>query len=300
MKIDRLIGILSILMQQNKVTASYLAEKFQVSCRTIHRDIDTLCQAGIPLVTSQGAGGGISVMDGYKLNSTLLTSGEMEAILTGLRSLDSVSGTNRYIQLMEKLSAGTSTLLSGGEHILIDLSSWSKAALAPKIELLYEAIETNRQATFHYFSPRGNSIRTIEPYYLIFHWANWYVWGYCRQRKDYRLFKVNRMTDLELAAAFCKRKAPLPDLSTERVFPGNFSVKAYISPQYRWRLTEEYGPGCFAEQEDGRLLFTFDFTDREAVLSWILSFGAGAELIEPQELRKELHTLGKKLQSLYQ
>ena len=102
MKIDRLIGILSVLLQQEKVTAPYLADKFEVSRRTVNRDIEDLCKAGIPLVTTQGSGGGISIMEGYKLEKTLLTSAEMQAILTGLKSLDSVAGTSRYRQLMEK------------------------------------------------------------------------------------------------------------------------------------------------------------------------------------------------------
>ena len=123
MKIDRLIGILSILLQQEKVTAPYLAEKFEVTRRTISRDIENLCKAGIPIVTAQGKNGGISIMDGYRFDRTLLTSSDMQAILAGLRSLDSVSGTRRYAQLMEKLSAGTGGLVPGGAHMLIDLSS---------------------------------------------------------------------------------------------------------------------------------------------------------------------------------
>lgn len=106
MKIDRLIGILSILLQQEKVTAPYLAEKFEVSRRTINRDIEDICKAGIPIVTTQGPNGGISIMDGYRIDRTVLTSSEMQSILTGLRSLDSVSGTNKYQQLMDKLSNG--------------------------------------------------------------------------------------------------------------------------------------------------------------------------------------------------
>ena len=117
MKIDRLIGILSILLQQEKVTAPYLAEKFEVTRRTISRDIENLCKAGIPIVTAQGKNGGISIMDGYRFDRTLLTSSDMQAILAGLRSLDSVSGTRRYAQLMEKLSAGTGELVPGGAHI---------------------------------------------------------------------------------------------------------------------------------------------------------------------------------------
>ena len=100
MKIDRLIGILSILLQEEKITAPELAERFEVSRRTINRDIEDLCKAGIPIVTSQGAGGGISIMDGYKMDRTLLTSKDMQMIMAGLRSLDSVSGSHYYGQLM--------------------------------------------------------------------------------------------------------------------------------------------------------------------------------------------------------
>ncbi len=299
MKIDRMIGILSILLQSDKVTAPYLAEKFEVSRRTINRDIEDLCKAGIPLVTAQGANGGISIMEGYKIDSTLLTSADMQAILAGLRSLDSVSGTNRYAQLMEKLSAGASALMPGGQHILIDLSSWSKSALAPKIELLHGAIDCGRCVSFRYFAPKGESFRMIEPYYLIFRWANWYVWGFCREREDYRLFKLNRMTELETGEPFEKRPAPLPDLSTEKVFPHTYQVKALIAPEFRWRLVEEYGPDCFTVQEDGRLLTSFGFTNEESILGWILSFRGGAELLEPVEFREKLAAFGKELQKRY-
>ena len=150
MKIDRLIGILSILLQREKVTAPYLAEKFEVSRRTINRDIEDICKAGIPLVTSRGPGGGISIMEGYRLDKTLLTSvdrtlitsGEMEAILAGLRSLDSVSGSARYRLLMDKLAPGKQDMISSS--ILINLSSWYRQSLAPKIHLIQEAIETCR------------------------------------------------------------------------------------------------------------------------------------------------------------
>ena len=286
MKIDRLIGILSILLQQDKVTAPYLAEKFEVSRRTIHRDVADLCMAGIPLVTTQGPNGGISIMDGYKIDRTLLTSSDMQAILAGLRSLDSVSGTNRYTQLMEKLSAGASGLLAGDQHILIDLSSWDKASLAPKIELIHGAILRAARISFTYHAPKGESARTIEPYDLIFQWASWYVWGWCLTRQDFRLFKLNRMTDLRIGDPFEKRPVPLPDLSQEAVFPHCYQVKARIQPEHKWRLVESYGPDSFTIQPDGSLLFSFGFTDEDSIVRWIASFGGGAELLEPAPLRR--------------
>ena len=168
MKIDRLIGILSILLQQDKITAPLLAEKFEVSRRTISRDIDDLCKAGIPIVTAQGQNGGISIMEGYRIDKTLLTSSDMQAIFAGLKSLDSVSKTNRYQQLMDKLQMDSSALLPGGSHIVINLASWYKTSLVPKVELLQTAIDQKQLVSFLYYSPREESSRTIEPYLLVF------------------------------------------------------------------------------------------------------------------------------------
>lgn len=299
MKIDRMIGILSILLQQEKVTAPYLAEKFEVSRRTINRDIEALCMAGIPLVTEQGKNGGISIMDGYKIDRTLLSVSDMQAILTGLRSLDSVSGMNRYAQLMEKLSAGASNLLAADTHILIDLSSGYKAYLAPKIELLHSAIYSGHKISFSYFAPKGESERTIEPYYLIFHWSSWYVWGWCEKRADFRLFKLGRMTNLKIESSFEKRAVPLPELSREQVFPCACQVKARIQPEYKWRLVEEFGPESFTEQPDGTLLFSFGFYDQTSIISWIVSFGDGAELLEPAEFRQDVLTFSEKIWKRY-
>lgn len=289
MKIDRLIGILSILLQKETVTAPELAERFEVSRRTINRDIEDLCRAGIPVVTRQGINGGISIMDNYKIDRTLLTNAEMTDILAGLRSLDSINGTSRYELLMEKLSVGSSDFMKGDQSILIDLSSWYKSSLAPKIELIRTAIDHMMELKFFYYSPRGEAERIIEPYYLIFRWSSWYVWGWCKTREDYRLFKLNRMDKLEISGQkFKKRSVPLPDLSNERIFPGGIQVKALFEPSCKWRLVEEFGAGCFEEQSDGKLLFHADYTDKENLISWLISFREQVVLLEPDAVREEI------------
>lgn len=289
MKIDRLIGILAILLQKDTVTAPDLAEHFEVSRRTINRDIEDLCRAGIPIATRQGQGGGIFIMDGYRVDRTLLTNGEMKDILAGLRSLDSINGTNRYGQLMEKLSAGSSDFMTGDQFVLIDLSSWYKNSLAPKIEMIRNAIDDAMELSFLYYAPKGESRRRIEPYYLIFRWGSWYVWGWCCQRKDFRLFKLNRMEEVGLTGnRFEKAKPPMPDLSNERIFPGGIQVKVLFEPDCKWRLVEEFGAKCFKEQEDGKLLFCVDYTDKDNLIAWIMSFGDKAELLEPVRIREEI------------
>ena len=286
MKIDRLIGILSVLLQQDMTTAPELAERFEVSRRTINRDIEALCQAGIPIRTVQGIGGGISIMDGYRMDRTILTSKDMQMILAGLRSLDSVSGSSYYGQLMEKIQAGSSKFITGRDSILIDLSSWYRNSLAPKIELIQNAIASRHLVTFRYYSTSGESTRKIEPYYLVFQWSSWYIWGWCTDREDYRLFKLNRMENVEeTETEFNCRNVPIPDLSNEKIFPGGIKVKALFAPDMKWRLVEEFGPLCFRETDDGRLLFTADYSDMESLVTWLMTFGAKAEVLEPQEVR---------------
>lgn len=300
MKIDRLLGILVILLQKEKVTAPDLAGRFEVSRRTIQRDIEHLCKAGIPLVTTQGQNGGISIMEGYKIDKTLLTTAEMQAIMAGLQSLDSVSKTNFYSQLMEKLLPGSENIITGDQHILIDLSSWYKTSLSPKIELIHRAIQDRNKIAFHYFSPQRESVRQIEPYYLLFQWSSWYVWGYCLTRQDFRMFKLNRMTELtNTEEPYNGRTVQMPDVSMGELYSYEYPVKGLFTPECKWRLIEECGLDNFEELKDGCLLCSVEFTDKKSAFQWVLSFEDKAEVLEPKELQEELKNFAQKLLEKY-
>ncbi|WP_341472406.1 YafY family protein [Clostridium rectalis] len=211
-KIDRLIGILTILLQKERVTAPELSKKFEVSRRTINRDIEDLCKAGIPLVTSQGVGGGICIAEGYKVDKTLFTSKEIQSIFAGLKSLDSVSGDSKYKQLVYKIFGrevvdAEDNVYDESGHILIDLASHYKGTLAPKIELIRAAIDESKVIEFDYYCYSGESTRVVEPYLLVFQWSSWYIWGFCRNRKDFRLFKLNRLLNLRsIEEVYTKRE----------------------------------------------------------------------------------------------
>ena len=154
MTIDRLIGILAVLLREGQVTAGSLADRFEVSVRTIQRDIDRLCRAGIPLRTARGAGGGVSIMEGYALDRTVLTNADRGAILAGLRSLDSVSGTGCYRRLMERLPRPAAA--AGDDCVVIDLASWYGPVLAPRLEALKAACAGCRLVRFTYCAPGGD------------------------------------------------------------------------------------------------------------------------------------------------
>ena len=284
MTIDRLIGILAVLLREGQVTAGSLADRFEVSVRTIQRDIDRLCRAGIPLRTARGAGGGVSIMEGYALDRTVLTNADRGAILAGLRSLDSVSGTGCYRRLMERLPRPEAA--AGDDCVVIDLASWS----GPFCRLV----------RFTYCAPGGDSLRTVEPDKLVFRWSSWYLHGWCRDREDWRLFKLGRMLSLEtLEETFSPRPAPWPITPAEQVYPGRLQAAVRFAPSARWRLVDEYGADSFQVQPDGGLLFERSFPGQEELVRWALSFGDAAEILSPAGARRALADLGKKIWEKY-
>ena len=157
MKIDRLLGIVTTLLQCDKITAPELAGRFEVSRRTIYRDIDDICKAGIPIISVQGGDGGISISEGYKLDKNVLTVDELQNIITGLKSLGSVSDAARIEMLINKLSPKNEAVVSLKDNILIDLSSHYKSSLSEKITMLKRAISENKLVNFDYYSEKGQT-----------------------------------------------------------------------------------------------------------------------------------------------
>lgn len=297
MKIDRLIGILTVLLQREKVTAPMLAEKFEVSRRTINRDIEVLCNAGIPICTTQGQNGGISIMDGYKIDKNIFTTEEMHAILAGLKSLDSASSDNRYKLLMEKITNGNNEILQSNNHIVIDLSSWYKESLAPKIKLIQKAIDENTRIAFHYYSPSGENDRLIEPYLLLFRWSSWYVWGYCTSREAFRLFKLNRLDELQdTGEKYEQREVPNYTLNLSQGFSDSpFHTILEVEPSVKWKIIEEYGVGSYKEQSDGTLRMDISWDDKDYMFSWLLGLGEHVRIVEPEDLRNEYCNMIQKI-----
>ena len=301
MKIDRLIGILSILLQKDKVTSAQLAEKFEVSRRTILRDIETLNMSGIPVISEQGQGGGISIVSNYKVDRTLLSSDDMRAILSGLQSLDSVSGTNRYRQLMEKLSAAETSSVNADNHIIIDLSSWDKSAVADKIEMIRQAMEKRMMIMFRYFSPKGETTRKLEPYHLVFQWSAWYVWGFCTDRNDYRMFKLTRMTELQMTDEKCaERDVPEYTCDKLRHTRGEIEAEVRFDKSLKWRLIDEFGTDMLGYDDNGDIRLTLTWEDAPTFYRYILSFGDSAEIISPEGYRQEFAELLKNISDKYE
>lgn len=286
MKIDRQIGILTLLLQQDRLTAPELARRFEVSRRTINRDIEDLCKAGVPIAAAQGYGGGLSIVEGYKIDKSFLTRDELQAVLAGLRGMDSVSETALLAGLRDKLGRRGA---AAEDIVVIDLASHYHAALVPKLEALKGAIRARRVVRFRYTSEKGESRRQIEPYRLVFQWSSWYVFGYCLDREDFRLFKLNRLWDLEASdQTFAPRDIPEGALDFGGYFAsGRYCLKALFHPGAGHRLIDEYGVGSYTAQPGGELLFEWEFASYEHMREWVLSFGDQVRVLEPPELQAD-------------
>ena len=295
-KIDRLLGIITILLQRDKVTAPELAKKFEVSRRTIHRDIDDICKAGIPIITYQGGDGGISIADGYKLDKSVLTIDELHSIIAGLKSIGSVSDSATIERLILKLSPKSEAVVSVKDSILIDLSSHYKSSLSEKINLIKSAIKENKLVHFDYYSEKGISNRTIEPYLITFKWTSWYVFGYCRDRNSFRLFKLNRLwRHRVLNEMFVPRQIPSEELDLDDFFTDENTITIMFDKSLEYRLVEEYGPDCYQVMADGSLKFSVGYTNKDYMVSWVLGFGDKARVVDPIVLVNEIKEKAKNI-----
>lgn len=301
MKIDRLLSIITILLQRQKVTAPELAKKLEVSRRTIHRDIDDICKAGIPIITYQGGDGGISIADGYKLDKNVLSVDELQSIITGLKSLGSISDTPRIERLISKLSPKNEAVLSIKDNILIDLSSHYKSSLSEKISLFKSAIIENKLVSFDYYSDRGRFNRIIEPYFITFKWTSWYVFGYCRDRNGFRLFKLNRLWKQSVIdELFIPREIPAEKLELDDYFTDENRITVLFDKSVEYLLVEEYGPDSYKAVEGEKLEFSAGYTDRKHIIRWLLGFGDNAKVIEPLDLANEINEKAKNIVRNYE
>ena len=297
MKLDRLFGILTILLQKDRVTAPELAEKFEVSRRTIGRDIDAMCRAGIPVVAHQGSGGGISIAEGFKLDKSVLTADELSGIIAALKGIGSVSQQSNIERILDKLRVNTDAVVSMREPVVIDLASYDRGQLTDKIELIKCAVLYGQIIEFDYFYEKGESHRHIEPYFVVFQWAAWYVFGFCLERSDFRLFKLGRLWNLRLCdERFAPREIPAEKRDFKAWFEEDKEHKlvALFDPSEKYQLIETYGLHCYKETAEG-LRFEIKFTKREYILVWLLGFGGKVKVLEPEYIVENLKTAAEKI-----
>jgi len=300
MQVNRLFEIVYILLEKKKVTANELAEHFEVSKRTILRDIDALTIAGIPIYTSKGKGGGISILDNFVLNKTTISDEEQSEILMSLQSLAATKylDDSKILSKLETLFQKTDT-----NWIEVDFSRWNSIERdKEKFELLKNAIIKKQAIAFTYASSYGETTeRTVHPLKLVFKSKAWYLQGYCLLKNDYRTFKINRMLAVEMLNKNFSDKqyeAPLidsPDVESTAMTKVVLKVAAHMA----YRAYDEFDEDSIARNDDGTLTITANLPQDEWLYNFILSFGTAMRIIEPRQMRDELLLYAVEVKDFY-
>ena len=289
MKLNRLFEITSILLNRRTVTAAELAERFGVSVRTIYRDIDALSASGVPVYTSQGAGGGISLMEEYSLSRAMLSDEERRGILMALQLLRATRCPDLG-GVLEKLGG---LFRGGADWISVDFSPWgADPNAANRFSDVRDAILARRVIEVEYVNASNRrSTRQIEPMRLEFKQSAWYLWGWCRLRQELRSFRLSRIKRVTLTPevfqrdpgeALCRREEAEQALSSTTHFVLRFDAEAL------YRLYDAYDDGQITANGDGTYTVALDVTEDDWIYGYVLGFGEHVELLEPEHARREL------------
>lgn len=295
MQVNRLFEIIYILLEKNIITAKELAERFEVSQRTIYRDIETLSTAGIPVYMSKGKGGGISILPEFILNKAVLTEEEKSEILSSIRAVNVVSFN---AEEPEKVLKKLNNMLGENDTdwIEVDFSHWGNAEKEKQTFYnLKSAILSKRVVKFHYMSVKGENInREVYPLKLYFKGQSWYMYGYCKIRGDYRFFKLRRIKDLCVSEETFNLKASKTIMREDNIYKGEFvALKMKISSKMSYRIYDEFEN--FKQLQDGSFIVEIEYPKGEWIFSYISSFGEECEVLEPEEIRKEVKDKIKKM-----
>ncbi len=292
---NRLFAILYLLLQNRRMTAQALAERLEVSVRTIYRDVDALSAAGIPVCTTPGQGGGVYLMDHFVLDRAAFSVKEQRQLLTALQSIPAGTGEEAD-QVREKLSG----LFQRQEPdwLQVDLSRWgSGAAGHARFDLLRQAILSRRQVVFTYFSSSGQvSRRRLFPARLVFKGHAWYLQGFCLEKEDYRTFRLTRMAEIQVLEEPVNRLLAPPPIEGEGP-PAPFctELRLCFSPYLAYRVYDEFDESCITREADGSLLVAVTMPEDGWLYGHLLSYGLGVTVLSPARLRRQLGLLARKI-----
>lgn len=292
MKESRLFRIVYYLIDKGHATASELSQEFEVSVRTIYRDIDVLSGVGIPVYAEIGRNGGIYLSDTYVLDKTLFSEKEKLELLAALQSLAVVDNTYEK-ELLTKLSALFK--IQSENWFEVDFSRWgSRTHDNEKFELLKQAVLNHREVVITYVNSNGiHNKRKIQPIKFMFKAKEWYIKAFCTDKQDFRIFKFNRIVELELLEEeFIPVKFPESRHFVSEVYP---RLVLRFPRKLAYRVYDEFETDEIAVQADGTFLVSAEMPEDAWLIGYLLSFGTQVEVIEPVYLRKTLAEEGRKI-----
>ncbi len=281
---NRLFQMLFMLIEKGSSTAPELAEHFEVSVRTIYRDIDILSSVGVPIYTIQGKGGGIFIQENYVLNKSLLSEQEQKQILLSLQGLRIFDDENTGA-LLSKL--GGIFQKKNISWIEVDFSEWRKRS-EDIFRILQSAIFKSKVVTFTYHSGKGQSEkRRAEPLKLVFKSRDWYLYAFCKTRRDFRFFKLNRIKNPQITERNFVRAAPDKVFdNVSRYSEKTVTLSLLFQKEMAYRIYDEFDD--VTELEDGNYSVNIALPNNDSLYSFLLSFGGSVEVIAPKQVRKTM------------
>jgi len=298
LKINRLLEIVTILLNRETVTAKELADRFGVSTRTIYRDIDALSSAGVPVYTNKGNSGGISLLEDYTLNKTLLSKSESEGLLLAIKAM----GATSYPEADAILNKIGSIFKDNKAHdwIEVDFEGWSsKVNEKDRFSKIRDAIISNKIINFDYVNGNGDkSNRSAEPVKLIFNAYTWYLIAYCLKKNSHRMFRLSRIKNVQITNQhFTLRE--IQEHEKQSVHAPFVELKLRCNEKILHRIYDTFDGDCINKSDDGSFDVTVSIPEDEWIYGYILSFGGYAEVLEPEHIRKIIKTRAKEILEKY-
>lgn len=304
---EKLFEFFYILLQKRKVTASEIAEHFEVTTRTVYRWCDSLTMAGIPVITIQGKGGGIGLTENYRFESAVFSEEERNAIASGVLALASLAEdkNDSYRNAADKIK---SLATNASDWVKIDFAPWNDPEKERKnlFEELKKAIFSRTMVNFNYYGLGGRyTSRTVCPWKIIFRGQAWYLFCWCTEREAPRFFKLSRIKNLFLTKT--KNTVNYSD-KYEKIEKSEYDdlkditymkVRAEVSNHAMPVIMDEISGIEIVKTEKDFSLVDFFFPDVDWAPSFFLHFGHAIKILEPQGLIKKISTEAKKVMNLY-
>lgn len=314
MKLERLMTITILLLNRKRIQAQELADRLEVSLRTVYRDLESLGQAGIPIVSYTGMEGGFEIMDSFRLDRQLLSLDELTALSTALRSLETTRAFDRsdMEKLLGKVGAMVAQAESGrttdGDRVHIDFTPWKNSEEdRSRYESLRQAVKDRKLIRLKYTSRKGEEQeREIEPMALVLKTYAWYLHGYCRLRGDYRIFKLSRIRDLKVQSeTFVRRAESLAELNERWKTPGSLHESVPIPVTLRFQASAAVAVmDRFDEQEierlpDGTLLVRTTYPNEQWLIGTVLHYGTDVIVLEPASVAEKVRRVALAIAEQY-
>jgi len=308
MKVDRLVSIIMILLDKERIGAQELADMFEVSPRTIYRDIDTINMAGIPVRSTSGVGGGFEIMQKYKVDKKVFSTADLSAILMGLSSLSTMIRGDELVNALAKVKSfipadRAKDIELKANQIYIDLSPWiGNGNTQEYLEIIKTALHENRLLSFEYADRYGNkTARTAEPYQLVLKDSHWYWQGYCLEKNDFRLFKLSRTSNLQIREeTFAPRDFQKPPSEfTDMMAMKQEEIKIRIHKSVMDRVLDFCAYEHFSPDGNEHYIVRFPFIEDEYGYNILFSLGDKCECLEPLHIRLEMKRRIHDMVSLY-